>query len=78
MVETQVDLPDFRTFMEQLQDPDDAREFLLHLMGIGYEIPEVPAGADIRKLSAEETVSLAQMYFGIYYLEEFPYGEDCH
>lgn len=67
-------LPDYSEFMEELNDPEKAKDFLLHIAGAaGYVLPEVPEGTDIRDLEKEFSVNLAKMYWGLYFLDEYPY-----
>lgn len=74
--ESSYKLPDYSQFMLDLEDPETAIEFLLHLIGVGYIIEEIPKGIDIKELHPEDAVLLAKSYWGVYFLDEFPdYGE---
>ena len=71
-----VELPDYKGFMEELEDANTAREFLLHALGLGYEITEVKPGLDIRKLPNDYVSELAKRYWAIVFLCEYnKYGE---
>lgn len=79
MVEIRVDLPDFKEFLEDLHCGDTARDFLLHIMGIGYTIDELKAGVDIRTLTDECASDLAKRYWVTVFLTEYQdYGEEPH
>lgn len=73
----QYQLPDYKEFMDDLLDPEKAKEFLLHIAGAaGYILEEIPEGTDIRTLESQTAVDLARSYWGIYFLDEYPdFGE---
>lgn len=76
MIGAAVELPDFTEFLAELDDPEVARDFLKHILGIGYEIVELKTGVDVRTLPDEYTVQLAKTYWSQVFLTEYPsYGE---
>jgi hypothetical protein len=79
MVEVRVELPDFKEFLEDLRDGETARDFLLHIMGIGYTIDELKSGVDIRTLTDECASDLAKRYWMTVFLTEYQdYGDVAH
>jgi len=70
------ELPDFRKFLDELEDVKTARDFLMHIVGHGYVIQELKDGQDVRNLADPDAVVLAKSYWGIFFLSEYPdYGE---
>lgn len=82
MLDAEIDLPDFEAYKEDLYDPKIAREFLLQIIGLGYEVEELEVYGDemdIKSLENDDVVILAQMYWPIVYLNEYPdFGELEH
>lgn len=76
MLEVGIELPGFKEFLEELDDPSTARDFLQHILGIGYEIVELKTGVDVRTMPDDYTVALAKIYWSQVFLTEYPsYGE---
>jgi hypothetical protein len=74
--------PEYKEFMVELTDPRTARDFLSHIMDLGYVInelldtPLLKDGETIEDLSDEVLVNLAQTYWPMVFLAEYPdYGE---
>lgn len=77
MIGAEVELPDFKEFLSELEDGATAKDFLMHIVGLGYSIDELPSGVDIRTLQDPEACKLARHYWSVFFLTEFPdYGEE--
>ena len=79
MIDQPGSLPDYKQFMDDLNNGKVAKEFILHAIGLGYHIPELDPKLDIRSLPDEYVVSLAKSYWGVIFLNEYQgYGEMEH
>jgi hypothetical protein len=76
MIGAEVELPGFKEFLSELEDGEVAKDFLMHIVGLGYTIDELPSGVDIRTLQDPDACALAKQYWTVFFLTEFPdYGE---
>ena len=76
MIGAALELPDFKEFLVELDDPEVASDFLIHIVGLGYMIKEVQAGSDLRILPHSEMIELAKKYWAEVFLTEYPdYGK---
>lgn len=76
MIGAEIELPDFKEFLRDLEDASAARKFLLQVRNMSYTIDELPRGVDIRTLEDAVAVDLAKKYWGQVFLSEYPdFGE---
>ncbi len=70
-------MPDYQSFMQDLEDPSVAVDFLLMLAEIGWRIKELdllqPVGeSQDLEFANDQCVEIAKKYFTEYYLKEYP------
>lgn len=65
-----------KVFLEDLEDGNTAKDFLLHIAGLGYSITELREGMEVKMLPDDYASILAKRYWATVFLTEYQnYGE---